>query len=109
GINTAVPGNLTVGDSVGTAGTAIVKLLQSTEIANASNVTVNSDGKFDLNSFTDVVGGLTINSGSVSIGTGQLTVSSVGMTGGSVSSTGAGKLSLSGNITATSGAGTGAT
>ena len=65
-------GPLNIGDGVGAAGSAVVQLLQSTEIANGSAVTIRTDGKLDLNNFSDIVGSLA-GSGTVTLGTGTLT------------------------------------
>jgi autotransporter-associated beta strand protein len=89
----AVGGNLTV-----SGGTAIEAAFGN-QIDNASTVTVNGGGTFDLNGQTDTVGPLTVNGGSVTIGTGTLTAGPVTMTGGSITSTGAGKLVQHGDVT----------
>jgi autotransporter-associated beta strand protein len=81
----AVPGNLVIGDgTAGNPGTDIVQLLAGNQIAATANVTINTDGLFDLGSQTQTINNLT-------------------MTGGTVSLTGApSQLTLTGNVTAAS-------
>src|SRR5262249_30093066 len=108
GVNTAVPHNLTIGDSVGAASSAVVKLLQPLEIATTSNISVNSDGLLDMNSFGNTINNLVVSSGSVTLGSATLTLNgTIGMTGGSITAT-TGSLSLGGDITASSSATAGA-
>jgi fibronectin-binding autotransporter adhesin len=47
----AVPGNLTIGDGTGAPGTAVVQLdgTGGNQIANSSDVAIDSDGRLDLN------------------------------------------------------------
>jgi fibronectin-binding autotransporter adhesin len=49
GVQALGSGNVTVGDGVGAASSASLKLLASNQIANATSVAIASDGKFDLN------------------------------------------------------------
>lgn len=108
--NAVIPGILNIGDATGLPGSAIVRLLQNSEIANTSVVAVNPDGLLDLNNLFDAFAGLVVTSGSVTIGTGTLDPLAQGiqMNGGTITATGAGKITLDGNILATS-AGGGAT
>ena len=67
-----------------------MRLLQASEIADTSAVTINSDGLFDLNNSGEIIGSLNVNGGNVTIGSGSLTLSAAGtvtMTGGSISAT----------------------
>jgi fibronectin-binding autotransporter adhesin len=77
----AIAGNLTIGDG---AGTDIVKLLASDQITNTSALTV-SGGTFDLQSFNETVGAVTLTSGSIVSTTGTLTGSSYAVESGTVS------------------------
>ena len=54
----AIVGNLTIGDGVGAAASAEVRWLQGGEVANTSAIIINSDGKMNLNSFSDGVGSI---------------------------------------------------
>ena len=73
--NGAVGLTLVIGDSVGAAGSAVVRLLQSAEIPNAAAVTVHSDGRLDLNGFSETLGLLTLDDGaSVMTGVASLTL-----------------------------------
>ncbi|MGC3990803.1 MAG: autotransporter-associated beta strand repeat-containing protein [Chthoniobacteraceae bacterium] len=113
GLNNAVLGNLTIGSDTGAANSAVVEIAQSVEISDSSLVTVRSDGLLDLNSFSDTIGSLALESGttfgaSVTTGTGQL-----GLTGdlsltvngtGAVAAAISGQLSLgTGNVTVAKG------
>lgn len=102
GVNTAVQGSLTIGNGTLAANSAIVKLMQGSEIADGSAVTVNSDGKFDLNGNFESIGALNVNAGNVTLGAGNLTtLGLLSMTGGTISATG-GMLNLGNDVTATS-------
>ena len=72
----AIPGNLTIGDGIGSANTAIVKLINSDQIANTSDVTINSDGVLNLNNNNETIDALNSSSTTASIllGSGTLTV-----------------------------------
>ncbi len=82
---TSIAGNLTAGDSVGAANTAIVKLTTSNQIANTSTVTVNSDGQFDIGAQSDTVGPVVLAGGNIAGTTGVLTGSSYDFRSGSAS------------------------
>jgi autotransporter-associated beta strand protein len=76
GFNDAIPGNLTIGDGSGAAGSAVVKLLQSDELpalAVGAEIEVKSDGRLDLNGYFDSVGRLTLDAGGQA-GGGNLTI-----------------------------------
>ena len=112
GADTAILGNLTVGDGIAAADSAIALLLRDNQVADTSNVLVRFDGLLDINGRTETVGPLTIVDGEVKIdgagATNQLTVASLNMTGGFVTAAAAGAtLALNGNATATSDAITG--
>ena len=100
---TAVAGNLTIGDSIGSAGSAILRLTNNNQIANTSDVTINSDGTFNLNSNSETIDGLSSSSSSASVtlGSGTLTVGASDQS----SATFAGVISGTGNL-AKSGTGT---
>ena len=54
----AIAGDLVIGDGVGAASSTTVQLGAANQIANTSQVTVNSDGRFDLNGKTETVGSI---------------------------------------------------
>ena len=71
GVN-AIAGNLTIGDGTGTD---TVKLLADNQIANTSDVTVNSSGVFNLNSKPETIDAINgVAGASVTLGSGILTV-----------------------------------
>lgn len=70
---TAIVGNLRVGDGSGAANTAVVQLLDSSQISDSSEMTINSDGKFDVNGRSEVIGSLA-GSGNVDMGAGIFNV-----------------------------------
>ena len=68
----AIAGNLTIGDS---SGTDTVKLLAADQIANTSDVTINSSGVLNLNDNNETIDALNgVAGSSVTLGTGALTV-----------------------------------
>jgi len=98
----AIPSNLTIGDGIG-PGIALVQLVGNNQIASTAAITVNSDGRFDVNGQTQTIGLLTITDGAATTGSGTLTVGSLAMTGGSITLPTAGSsLVLAGDVTATS-------
>ena len=100
----AIRGPLVVGDGIGAAESALVKELLNDQVANTSPVTVNSDGKFDLNGLSDTFGNLTVNGGHVYTQPGgHLTTADVDMTGGFID-VGAGGSLNSVNVTMAAGA-----
>ncbi len=56
GVNATGTGNISVGDGVGAANSAVLTLLGSNQINNGSRVTVYGDGKFNLNGLTETIG-----------------------------------------------------
>ncbi len=68
----SIPGNLTIGDGIGAANTAVVNASHTNDIAAISVVTINSDGLLNLNGFSQSISGL-IGTGNLSGGTGPLT------------------------------------
>ena len=68
----AVPGDLSIG--TGTSGTVsnIVVLSRDNQIANSSDVTVNSNGALQLSGNDDTIANLKLNEGRVTTGTGRL-------------------------------------
>jgi fibronectin-binding autotransporter adhesin len=93
----AIAGNLTIGDGTGGAGADIVKLLASNQIADSSDVTINSSGVLSLNNFSETIDGLisTSATASVTLGSGTLTVGANDM----ASATFAGVISGTGGLT----------
>jgi len=74
GLNATGSGtSVTVGDNVNSAGTAILRLSQSNQINDSATVTVNSDGKFDLNGLTETIGAIA-GTGNIETGAGTLTI-----------------------------------
>lgn len=91
----AVPGDLVIGDG---SGSDLVRETSSNQIADSSNVTVNSSGTLDFNGGNDVIGALTVVGGSVTTLGGNLTLGGVlTMTSGSVA-TQSGLLTLGGDV-----------
>jgi autotransporter-associated beta strand protein len=110
GVN-AIAGDLIIGDG---SGADVVKLLAANQIANTSDVTINSSGKLDLNGNAETIDGLSSASStsSVSLGTGTLTVGAnnqatatfagvISGTGGNLAKSGSGTQTLTGNNTYT--------
>ena len=77
-------------------GAAIAQLEANSQIAATSSVTVNGDGVFDLNNFSQTLNAVTINEGVVTTGAGplggSLTVGSLTMTDGALNEPGNGSL-----------------
>ena len=93
---TAIAGGLTVGDSTGAASSAIVQLGAANQIGDTVAVTLNADGRLDLNNYSDTIGSLASSSSAanVQLGSGTLT------TGGSnASTTFAGTVAGTGGLT----------
>ena len=104
-IGVGIPANVTIGTGAGGPSSATLRLDQSSELASSGNVTVQQDGLFNVNAFTQAVGALTVHGGAVSIGAGTLTaLGAVAMSGGSIDSTPTGRLILNADVTATSSA-----
>ncbi len=67
-------GSITVGDGLGAAGSATLRLDNSNQIASyTSAVTISTDGRFDLNSQNQTLTSVT-STGLIALGTGTLTV-----------------------------------
>jgi fibronectin-binding autotransporter adhesin len=102
-----IPGDVTIGTAAGAPGSAVLRELQSSDLLGTANVTVNSDGVFDLNGHADVITGLTVNDGSVLLGAVGSRISipptgSVTMTGGTIAGPGGILLLQNGGLTASS-------
>ncbi len=80
GLNAFASATLTIGDSLGAAGSAMVRLNAADQIPDAAMVNIKLDGVLDLQTFTERIAALTT-------------------TGGSI--IGSGRLDLGGNVTAT--------
>ena len=99
----AIQGHVIIGDNVNSSGTATLALASTNnQIANTSDVTVNSSGVFDLvttSATSETIRALTVNGGTVRMHiltlSGDLT-----MTGGAITNrfSGAGPLTLGGNV-----------
>ena len=108
---TAVPGDLIIGDGVGGTGADVAFILSNEQIADTSDVTINSSGRLDVNSFSETIGSLSSGSATaeVFLGAGTLTVGDATSTSfaGVISETGdlvkagAGTLTLTGTNTFT--------
>ncbi|MGL4555818.1 MAG: beta strand repeat-containing protein, partial [Gemmataceae bacterium] len=68
----ALDGNLTVGDAVGAAGTAVVTQLNSEQLNNLQTVTVQRDGLLNLSNENETIARLVLVGGSANTGTGTL-------------------------------------
>lgn len=99
--DTAILGNLTVGDATGAAGSARARLLGNSQIVNSSNVIVRSDGLFELNFLTETINTLDVNAGTVTTGTSTSPASSAtaggSLTASSVTLSNAANLNLTGS------------
>ncbi len=69
GLNATGTGNVIVGDGVGAAGSATLRLLASNQISDTSRVTVFGDGKFEVNGLTETIGSFA-GTGRIDTGTG---------------------------------------
>ncbi|HVZ63017.1 MAG TPA: autotransporter-associated beta strand repeat-containing protein, partial [Lacunisphaera sp.] len=110
---TAAGASVNVGDGTGAANSATLLLQQSNQIADTAAVTVNADGRLNLNSKNDTVGSIA-GSGNIIFGTGQLTAGAnnsnttfsghlTGTTGSLLAKTGSGTLTISSNVNASPG------
>ena len=106
----AIAGDLTIGDGIGGASTATVRLGAANQISNVSAVTLNSDGKLDVNGVTETVGSISgsgvIDNASATATTLTFGDTSVTTFSGTITDTGAalslvkqgsGKVTLTGN------------
>jgi fibronectin-binding autotransporter adhesin len=103
GTNATGGGAINIGDGVGAAGSAVLSLGASNQIADyTSQLTVNSDGKFALNNFSEAVNTIA-GTGQIDLGTsGYLNVgvsSGSSAFGGSITGTGTLEKSGSGTLT----------
>jgi len=90
GATNMVNGDVLVGLGTGAANSAVLILQQANQIANTSNMTINSDGRFDMNGQGETINNLVINQGNVINvpTTGGFSLALFGtldMTGGSIS------------------------
>ena len=103
GLDTAVTGSsIVVGSASG--GAATLRLLQSFEIGDSTDVQVQATGTFDVNSASENIHALTTTDGTVTLGTtGSLIVGGpLSMTGGAITGASTAFLRLFGDVTATS-------
>ncbi len=92
--NATGTGAITIGDSTGLADTAILRIDTNNEqINNASAITINSDGQFNVNGRTETVGSVA-GAGNLALGSGALTAG-----GNNNTTTLDGVISGSGNFT----------
>jgi autotransporter-associated beta strand protein len=71
----AIQGDVVVGDgTTGVSNTDVLQLVGPAQLASTSNITVNSDGKFDLNGQNQTIHNLNITGGNVQSNGGTLTV-----------------------------------
>jgi len=59
---TAIPGDVILGNGMGAAGSAILKLLRGSQVGG-NTVSISSDGVFDLNGVSEAVGAIVSNGG----------------------------------------------
>ena len=104
----AVAGNLAVGDGTGAIDTSTAKLISSNQIAASSAVTINSDGRLALNSFSNTVASLSSVGGDITSATagGNLTVTAAPAFSGTGNTIGAGATVTSSNAATLAGSGT---
>jgi autotransporter-associated beta strand protein len=96
----SILGPLVVGDGVGAPNSAVVRETANDQVADAVTILVNSDGLFDLNTFQDTVGDVTVAGGHIDTGVdGQLTTGFIDMTGGLIDIRDAATVLASKNIT----------
>ncbi len=90
----SVPGALVIGDGVGATGSAIAFVGSSEQIADTLAATIDSDGRLDVNSFSETIGSLSSGSATaqVFLDAGTLTV------GDATSTTFAGVISETGDL-----------
>ena len=88
--DTSIAGDLVIGDG---SGTDEVELNSRDQIADTSDVTINSSGLFDLNGNDETIDALAMTGGSITTGAGTLTLGS-NVTGSASSS----QASVSGNL-----------
>ncbi|HLX62659.1 MAG TPA: PKD domain-containing protein [Planctomycetota bacterium] len=105
---TIVPAALQIGDGSGAVNSAVVRLLQLSEISNSSDVSILADGLLDLNGFNETVGTTTLTGGNITLGAGNLFTGLLTMNSATISST-TGTLNLLGNIVAPAGSAAGST
>ena len=105
---TTIPGELRIGDGVGTTIDSVVNQNHN-QIANSSSVSIASTGLWDLSNFSEAITNLVIvsagvaNGASVTMTSGTLTVlGNLTMTGGAVTASAGGRLLLTGNLTTNS-------
>lgn len=114
GIDATGTGSLVIGDGVGSSGSAVVQLNAANQINNASAVTVNSDGRLNLNGTSETIGSLAGASSAATVVLGAGTLTTGGNNGsttfaGSISGTGglikvgSGTMTLTGTNTFTGG------
>lgn len=102
----AVAGKLTIGDGVGAVNTATVKLINADQIANTSDVTINSDGVLNLNNKTETIDALNSSSSTASVVIGTTTGTLAVGANNEASASFAGVISGPGGNLAKSGTGT---
>lgn len=99
--NATGTGNITVGDGVGSANSATLRLSQSNQISDTARITVGSDGRFDLNGLNETIGSFA-GTGTIATGAGTLTTGSDNLSstfGGTLSGTGVIRKIGSGDLT----------
>jgi autotransporter-associated beta strand protein len=85
-VTPAIAGPLTIGDGVGAANSAEVRLTVANQIANGSPVDIASDGLLQMSSLPDTIGTLQVNGGNVQVGpVSDLTTNTITLNGGNIS------------------------
>ncbi len=65
-------GLITIGDGTGSAASAVLQYKTSSNQLVSNAITINSDGRFDLNGFSETTSGAVTNNGSITTGAGTL-------------------------------------
>ena len=75
GISALGQGAITIGDNSGAAGSAVIRLAANDQIVNyAPSITFNSDGRLDLNGYSESLNVISGSAGEIALGGGNLTL-----------------------------------
>ena len=99
-VSPAIAGPLAIGDGVGAANSAEVRLTVANQIENVMPVEIASDGLLEMNSFGDTFETLQINGGNLNVGpVSDLTTSTITLSGGIITIGTTAALRLTGGVT----------